>query len=264
MILFGALYFVFYLLGRPVAPRYFLGLYPILAIGMGVGVAAALRGPGRWLRGVILVAAVLLVTGGGLTHLHLADVPGLREILGRPMQRETSVRTEPGGVIAVVEWLRARRIHNVFAAPPLKWKLMFHGHDWLRGSSSFTTYIDDGKLPALALAFQAALDRDEAYAFVFHREFRYQGLTGGWVAVRGPAVAAATRRSHALYLVRAKGGPPGREMLVPYPEFFFDSLRRAGVYWETEEIGEYVVVHGFRGPSPIQVLRPLLPWVRPR
>ena len=265
MIVFLAIYTVLYLRGTPMAPRYFLGLYPVLAIGMAVGVSALVRRSPAWPGRIAQGAASLLVAGGLLVNVHLMNLPGARAVLGSPTLREASIQVVPGGILPVRDWLLAHGIHHVFAHPVIKWKLIFYSNEKILGLSAFNTYTDDGKMVRYMQAFDEGMMKGAPCAFVFHRDFAFQGPDGGWVAVQGRLRVPGPTQRAAMAVLRKNLRPEDERappILVPYRTFFFRSLEAARIRWKIQNVGDYQIIHGFEGGSPIHALRSLLYWER--
>jgi hypothetical protein len=268
MVLFVALYLILYLFGPPQSPRYFLGLYPVLAIGLGVAVADTVARGVRAARISAVAAAAALVLGGLMINIHLMNIPVVRDVLGSPVLREGRVAIEPGGAAQVTSWLLERNIRDVYAHPMVKWKLMFYSDEAIRSTSIFSTSHDDKKMPRYLEDLPDMLNSDRPYAFVFHKSLAYQGTGGGRVGVAGPvAVMGLDERVvknvwHRLSQIL----PPDRwprqpERIVPYLAFFQDALSQSGITWETTVVGDFLIVHDFRGGSAVHVLwRHLKGW----
>jgi hypothetical protein len=255
LVLFVAAYLAFYFLGPPRSPRYFIGLYPMLAIGMGVAVAEVYETKARVLRFAVSGAAGLLVVGGLVVNLHLMNLPGLRDVLGAPHLREGRVSVEPGGILTVRDWLLARDIRHVYSHPIIKWKLMFYSDEAIRGASVLSTYRDDGKHLDNLRKMDAAHSEGRPYALVFHHDFGYQGVDGGWVGVVGDVAIPGSHPGFVVQAMRALRPPPGTPAsLVPYRDYVENALREAGIEWQTTRLGDYLVLHDFTGGSPVQVL----------
>jgi len=255
MLIYVAMYFVFYLAGPPRAPRYFLGLYPVTAVGLGVTMARYSH------RILMMVPGCVLVLSGFLVNVHLMDLPGVRGVFGRPKLNEMAA-VHPGGILEVRDWLLERGIKNVFAHPVIKWKLMFYSDEAIRGSSMYSTYQDDGKHLEKLEAMEASLQKGEPYAFVFHSNFGYQGPQACIGIVGNVAVPATDPGALAYYAKFVPSNPAGSAQLeaVPYPYYFRDVWRRAGITLKTERIGDYGVVHGFEGVAALIALRPIQRW----
>jgi hypothetical protein len=230
---------------------------------MGVAVARGSSAAGVALRAIVVGCGALLTAGGLIVNLHLMNLPGLRTLLGAPTLREGRVAVEPGGIAPVVGWLTEHHIQNVFAHPIIKWKIVFYSNESIDGLSSFSTMRDDDKItPGAAQAAMVGILREgESYAFVEHKDHLYDGPEGGWVGVAGSvAIMGASReevRSIWTHQVPSEVQELWRDRpmeMVPRWSFIEAALREAGMTWQTERMGDYMILHDFRGGSAVETL----------
>lgn len=195
-------------------PRYLLGLYPLLAILAAAGAAHLLASASRprRLAGGLLVA-ILAVIGVG----RAAGLPRASEL------REYGVISRGESVTRLLDFLRRENIRIVFAAPPIKWKILWEGQGDVLAATWFFPQEDWYRYPDFEReAVDRAVWQEEPAAIVTHAHFAYETF----------------RASLAL------------PSLLASRDIWEGALAQRGITYRCEPVGEYLVYHAFSRNVP--------------
>lgn len=195
-------------------PRYLLALYPMLAILAAAGAAGLVASPRRRVRfAAIALIAVLVAIGA----FRAALLPRASEL------REYTVVTRGDSTGRVLEFLRERGIRTAFAAPPMKWRMLWEGRGEVAAATLFFPQDDWFRYPAFE---ERALDRTarggEPAAFVTHAEFAFEAFQ--------PSSATPS--------------------LLSSRELWESALAARGIAYQRERVGDYLVYYGFSKNLP--------------
>ncbi len=194
-------------------PRYLLGLYPLLAVLAAAG-AARLLAASRPLR-AFGALAVALLAGIGVARAAL---------LPRPSElREYAVVSRGDSVARLLEFLRREKIRIVFAAPPIKWKVLWEGRGEVLAATWFFPQEDWYRYPDFEReAVDRAVWQGEPAAIVTHARFAYETFRASLVL----------------------------PSLLGSRELWEGALAQRGITYRCDPVGEYLVYHAFSKNVP--------------
>ncbi len=120
--------------GAGLSPRYFIALFPFLAITTGLGAAELTLSTTRWRRRLGAAGAVAVLALGSLSHLRgLGDCTVTDVVLVEPGRFE-SQRTASASITEVVAALDAAGVRHVRAPYFIKWRLLFETEERILAS----------------------------------------------------------------------------------------------------------------------------------
>lgn len=197
-----------------VTPRYLIALYPTIAVMAACGAAPLFDSPRRPARvaGALAVGALLAISAA-------------RAVLyvGPATTREYNVATRGDSVPQLLALLDRAGARVVFAAPPIKWKILWAGKERILAATHFFSQEDWFRFPEFErTALERAAWGDEPAAFVTHADFAYE---------------------------RAWGTNDVRSLLASR-ERWEEALAARGVRYERERAGDFLVYWGFSRNVP--------------